>query len=118
MRTCKWATILVIWTLVCARVGFGQIMATLTLPDTTASFGDTVAIPITVSTNSTIGLAQFVVEFDSTIIQFQNAVIGKDISNFMVSLTNPNLPFPVTSLNYPQIVPISLPYLPSTQHYV
>lgn len=97
MRTCKWITILAIWTLVSTRAGFGQIIATLTLPDTSAVLGDTVAVPISVSTDSSIGLAQFVIEFDSTIIQFQNAVIGKDISNFVVSLTNPNLPFSVTS---------------------
>jgi hypothetical protein len=84
------------WTLVFAGVGFGQTMATIALPDTSAAFGDTVFIPITVSTDSTVGLAQFVVEFDSTIIQPQNAVIGKDIPNFVVSL-NADLPFPASA---------------------
>ena len=81
-----------IWTAVC----FGQTLATLTMPDTTAALGDIISIPIKVSTTSNIGLAQFVVEFDSTIIKFQNAVIGKDGGGFLLS-QNPNLPFPVTS---------------------
>jgi len=93
MRIFKWITI---WTLVCTGVGFSQTMATLALPDTSAAFGDTVAIPITVSTDSIIGLAQFVVEFDSSIIQFQNAVVGKDVVGFTL-IQNPNLPFATTT---------------------
>ncbi len=93
MRIFKWITI---WTLVCIRVGFSQTMATLTLPDTSAAFGDTVAIPTTVSTDSIIGLAQFVVEYDSSIIQFQDAVVGKDVPGFTL-IQSPNLPFPTTA---------------------
>lgn len=95
MRNCKWIIILAVWTFICTGVGFSQIMATLTLPDTSASLGDTIAIPITLSTDSIIGLAQFVVEFDTSIIHFQNAVVGKDVPGFTL-MQNPNLPFATT----------------------
>lgn len=96
MRNCRWILVLAMLILVWAGVASGQTTATLTLPDTTAASGDTVAIPLTVATNLTIGLAQFVIEFDSTIIKFQNAVIGKDVTNFMLFL-NLYLPFSATT---------------------
>lgn len=96
MKKYKLLAILAILTFFFVAVGFGQTLATLTLPDTTAALGDTISVPLKVSTTSNIGLAQFVFEFDSTIIKFQNAVIGKDGAGFLLS-QNQNLPFPVTS---------------------
>jgi hypothetical protein len=68
--------------------------AILALPDTSAAPGTTVVLPITVSTDSAIALAQFVVEFDSAVIAFQNAQVGPGAPGFSVSLVNRNLPFP------------------------
>lgn len=92
MKIIKWIAMLTFWALLCTSIGFSQTMATLSLPNTSAVYGETIVIPIIVSTNSTIGLAQIVVEFDSTILQFQKAVLGKDIQNFQL-LTQPTLPF-------------------------
>ncbi len=69
-----------------------QPVAEINLPDTSVSAGATIFIPVTVSTDSSIGLAQFVVEFDSSVINFSGAQTGADAAGFLVS-TNPNLPF-------------------------
>ena len=71
--------------------------ATLKLPETTGSSGETVNIPIIVSTDSSIGIAQFVIEYNSNIIDYQGAQAGADISGFQVSLENQNLPFNPTA---------------------
>ncbi len=57
------------------------------LPDSTLK------IPIKVTTNSNISLAQFVVEYDSTIISYQNAEIGSGVNGFQITGENTNLPF-------------------------
>ena len=68
--------------------------ATVALP--TEIQGDpltTIDIPITITTSSEIGLAQFVVEFSSNALSFKSAQIGSDAAGFMI-FANPNLPFP------------------------
>jgi len=87
---------------------FAQNTATITLPDTSASYGDLIGIPIKVTTTSTIGLAQFTVEYDSSIIQFDSAVTGGGVTNFMVSLINSNLPFSVTTAGTSENVLVQL----------
>ncbi|MBC8180595.1 T9SS type A sorting domain-containing protein [candidate division KSB1 bacterium] len=81
---------------ICTTVSFGQMPATLTMPDTVAALGDTISLPIKVSTTSEIGLAQFVIEYKSTLIEFYDAAVGNDAAGFMLS-KNSNLPFSVTS---------------------
>jgi hypothetical protein len=71
-------------------------VALLALPDTTAATRDTIALPIYVSTDSVINLAQFVVEYDSTVIKFVDAQIGPDAFGFTSILKNSNLPFTPT----------------------
>ncbi|MBC7187923.1 MAG: T9SS type A sorting domain-containing protein, partial [Calditrichaeota bacterium] len=70
-----------------------RLGAILALPDTSAAPGSTLIIPITVSTDSAIALAQFVLEFDSTVIAFQQAQVGPGAPGFSISLVNRNLPF-------------------------
>ena len=70
-----------------------QVVAELNLPDTSVSAGGSVYIPLTVSTDSSIGIAQFVVEFDSSVVQFSDTQIGADAPDFMVSTINTELPF-------------------------
>ena len=65
-------------------------VATVMLPDTSGSFQDTLLIPIIVSTDSSIGLAQFVIDYDSTVAQFIGAQSGPNISIQIQT----NLPFP------------------------
>ncbi|NOZ61092.1 MAG: T9SS type A sorting domain-containing protein [Calditrichaeota bacterium] len=74
-----------------------QIVAELSLPDTVGGSGETVYVPVFVSTDSAIGIAQFVVEYDSSVIKFVGAQIGGGLSGFSVSQTNENLPFDPTA---------------------
>ncbi len=70
--------------------------AKIVLPDTFAAYLDTIFIPIIVSTDSMIGVAQFVIDYDSTIVTFLGADIGPDISGFTIE-TQYALPFPPSS---------------------
>lgn len=67
--------------------------AKIVLPDTSGVHRDTLMIPIIVSTDSAIGLAQFVVDFDSTVADFIGAQVGPNASNFTIEI-QPDLPFP------------------------
>ena len=96
MKKYKFLTILFILTLVYIPVAYGQTQATLTMPDTVAAMGDTITVPIKVSTTSEIGLAQFVIEFKSSVVEFYDAVAGTDAPGFLLS-KNTSLPFAVTS---------------------
>ncbi len=73
------------------------VLATLLLPEIEGLQGQSIGIPISVSTDSTIGFAQFVVEFDATVIEFMNAQIGPDATGFTSIQTNANLPFAPTT---------------------
>ncbi|MDZ7337718.1 MAG: FecR domain-containing protein [candidate division KSB1 bacterium] len=67
--------------------------AVLFLPDTSVQSGASVVIPVTVSTDSSIALAQFVIDFDSACVAFVGAQVGADAPGFAVSSVNDNLPF-------------------------
>jgi len=69
----------------------------LELPSLEAMPGDTVAIPITVSSKKfQFGLAQFVVDYDSHVLEFLDAELGRAASDFTL-LKQDALPFgPVT----------------------
>jgi|GEM_PF-3424539 len=79
--------------LVPCPVLYAQSAATLAIPEVTVPPDSLLIVPILVSTDSAIGLAQFVVEYDSSVLSFRNVKIGSDVPGFSVSLTNPDLPF-------------------------
>ncbi len=74
-----------------------QSSAVISLPDTFAAQNFGTSIPLTVETDSTIGFAQFVLEYDSTLVSFEMAEINSEISGFIVSQVNESLPFPPTN---------------------
>ena len=74
-----------------------QSSATLTLATISEVVGNVVSVPVQVTTDSTIGLAQFVTEYDSTILRFESVQVGSGVSGFAVSLFNANLPFTTTA---------------------
>ncbi|MGH7601897.1 MAG: cohesin domain-containing protein, partial [bacterium] len=80
-----------------ARGAKVSALATLLLPEVEGLQGQSIGIPISVSTDSTIGFAQFVVEFDAAVIEFRNAQIGPDATGFTSIQTNANLPFAPTT---------------------
>jgi len=65
----------------------------ISLPDVTGAYEDTVEVAISVSTDSTIGIAQVVVEYDNTVLQYWEAQVGPSAPGFSL-LTNADLPFP------------------------
>ncbi|MBC8180740.1 S8 family serine peptidase [candidate division KSB1 bacterium] len=67
--------------------------AKIVLPDTFGAYMDTLFVPITVSTEFSIGLAQFVIDYDTTVAQFTGAQTGQDAARFTIEV-QPNLPFP------------------------
>jgi len=71
---------------------FSQTRATLTLPTMNAESGATIDVPITVSTDEIITSAQFVVEYNSTVLSFLSAEIGPDASGFELTI-NTDLPY-------------------------
>ncbi|NOZ62629.1 MAG: S8 family serine peptidase, partial [Calditrichaeota bacterium] len=71
--------------------------AKIVLPDTFAAYLDTILIPITVTTDSMIGVAQFVIDYDSTVVEFLGADIGSDIAGFTHEVQT-ELPFPPSSM--------------------
>jgi|GEM_PF-4775226 len=56
--------------------------------------GDTVVVPILVSTSAQIGAAQFVVNYNDSALTFVDARVGLGAGGFVLSNVNPNLPFP------------------------
>ena len=79
---------------------FAQTKGTVTLPSVQGEPGTVVDVPITVSTDSSIGIAQFVVEYKSTVLSFNTAVLGADApGGFSVSNINTDLPFSPTDPN-------------------
>jgi hypothetical protein len=72
-----------------------QPQATLAIPTGLASFpGDTLVVPVFVSTAQAISQAQVVVEFDAKDFTFINATIGPDAPGFFVlqTLVHPFIP--------------------------
>jgi len=88
-------------------VGAPSEMASVYLPNATGAQGDIVDIPITVTTDSLIGIAQFVVEYNLSILEFQDAQIGPDTPGFSLTI-NPDLPFSPTSPNTDENVLVQL----------
>ncbi|MEE4310511.1 MAG: cohesin domain-containing protein [candidate division KSB1 bacterium] len=92
------------------------------LPDqTTALYDQNVSIPVTVSTDSLIREIQFVIQYDSTIIEFADVSVHKDLESFgidtiatqlsfdaMATGTNKNLLFRVSSRNTAYITGIDV----------
>jgi serine protease AprX len=78
-------------------VAFSLVMeatsAKLALPDTFAAYMDTIFVPVIVSTDSAIGLAQFVVDYDTTVARFIGAQRGRNTPDFSI-ISQPDLPFP------------------------
>ncbi|MFC1731113.1 SUMF1/EgtB/PvdO family nonheme iron enzyme [candidate division KSB1 bacterium] len=72
----------------------------LTIPDTSANAGETIGIPIrmTAPTGVSIGIVQFVIDYNSDVLEFQSATVGAGATGFQVANVNTNLPFsPSTS---------------------
>lgn len=74
---------------------FSEIKATLNLPIMNANVGETIDVPIIVSTDEIISFAQFVVEYNSSALNFISADPGSDASNFDLT-TNSDLPYEPT----------------------
>jgi len=74
--------------------------AKIALPDTFGAYMDTLLVPILVSTDSAIGLAQFVVDYNGDVAQYIGAHLGSDAPGFSM-LDNPEPPFPPST--FPEI---------------
>ena len=99
MKKYTWLPMILILICIFTNTVFSQIDATLAFPDTNISSSSTITIPIFVSTSETIGLAQFIIEFNSTIIEYKEAVIGNGASGFTISMLNTTLPFSPSAAN-------------------
>jgi hypothetical protein len=72
--------------------------ATLAIPDGLAGFpGDTLVVPVFVSTSKAISQTQIVIEFDAKDFTFVNAAVGQDAAGFLVSQTLVHPPIPITA---------------------
>ncbi len=69
-----------------------EAMAQFSIPDTTAYPSQMIKIPVSVSTDSSISVAQFVIDYDSTVIDFQSAEVGSGAAGFGI-IQNSQLPF-------------------------
>jgi murein DD-endopeptidase MepM/ murein hydrolase activator NlpD len=58
------------------------------------SSGGLLTVPVKVSTQKNIGLAQFTIEYNDNTLQFDKAVVGPDAANFSISQQSTNPPFP------------------------
>jgi hypothetical protein len=75
-----------------------QPQATLAIPAGLAGFpGDTLVVPVFISTTEAISQAQVVVEFDAEDFVFIDAAVGPDASGFFVLQTLVHPPFPITT---------------------
>lgn len=78
-----------IWTNLLAQ------QATITLANSSGLPGAAVVVPITVTTTSSIGFAQFVIEYNSSVLRFDSAQLGNAAGGFTL-LTQTDLPFQAT----------------------
>jgi hypothetical protein len=88
-----WLCLAAIWFL--ATPANAQPQAILAIPTGLAGFpGDTLVVPVFVSTDLAISQAQVVVEFDAKDFTFINATIGPDAPGFFVlqTLVHPSIP--------------------------
>jgi hypothetical protein len=75
-----------------------QTQATLAIPAGLAGFpGDTLVVPVFVSTSKAISQTQMVVEFDAQDFTFINAIVGPDASGFAVLQTLVHPPIPIAA---------------------
>ena len=64
-------------------------VTTISLPTNLGgTSGSTVEVPIAVSTTATIAIAQFVVEYNSSVLTFTAAGIGTDAVGFQITNVN------------------------------
>lgn len=82
--------------LILSLVFINQILAEnrtiLTLPNISAQQDSIIEIPLAIQTDREIGLAQFVLEFDSTVFSFEGARLDSSLNQFQLT-ANPSLPF-------------------------
>lgn len=71
--------------------------ATLMLPMVKAEVSQVIAVSVTVTTDSLLTFAQFVVEYNANVLRFDHAENGGDAVGFAL-LVQPNLPFSPTAL--------------------
>jgi len=75
-----------------------QSQVTLAIPAGLAGFpGDTLVVPVFISTAQAISQAQIVVEFDAKDFAFIDAAVGPDASDFFVLQTLVHPPIPITT---------------------
>ena len=80
--------LLLTWNMVLAQ------KATVTLPDLVAPRWSTVSVPITVTTDSSINVAQFVVEYNTDVLSLDAVKLGDDVSyGFSISDLDTDLPY-------------------------
>lgn len=90
--------LLTLFCLICTQISSAaQTQTTVTLPNLVAEPATVIDVPIQVSTSSSVGIAQFVVEYNSGVIEFIDARIGADVSGISISNINKYLPFTPTS---------------------
>ncbi|MFQ5641293.1 MAG: cohesin domain-containing protein, partial [bacterium] len=73
-------------------------LATITIPKgLQVPAGSRLTVPVIVSTQKNIGLAQFTIEYNDTVLEFDQATIGTDAPGFAVSQLRRNPPFAPTT---------------------
>ncbi len=92
---CTFITICLLLTQFLQTNALSQPAAKLSIPRVFAGVDQTISVPIIVSTDSLIGLAQIVIEYDSTKIQLATprVTIGTQLQSFTISAINDHLPF-------------------------
>jgi M6 family metalloprotease-like protein len=73
--------------------GTSQPMATIALPPYLPFTFSPIFVPVKATTDSSIGLIQFVVEYDSTRLKFNNVHLSSALSGFNMSTISTLLPF-------------------------
>ncbi len=100
MRNCimrNWLKIGFVFVLIFSIYNSGYAQkASLKLPDFVANPGNTISVPVKVSTDSLIGIARFVIEYNKYVLEFINGTTCSATQSF-TSLFNPSLPFSPTS---------------------
>lgn len=75
---------------------FAENRTSLILQNATAQQDSTIKIPLAIQTDQEIGLAQFVLEFDSTVFSFESAQLDSSLAQFQLTI-NQSLPFMPTN---------------------
>ncbi len=69
-----------------------QHKAAITLPDITSAPATVISLPVEVSTDSVVTLAQFVIDYDTTALRLDSVTVGADVCDFSMMI-NDSLPF-------------------------